>query len=195
MDELYRLIHTAPKVNEKNYETELTRKKAVIKLFKGYQKKFEKIKNLYDSYINEFNNDIAMTYTDSIEDVKIPVYEHKEGTISRNGNKYYCKINGVVISGNIGDVLPSHENYKIRKCKYESLKLCSRKHCPFYHNEEQRNFKENFWYSLIKNKKTLVEEIMIFKRKTCKEKREIIEDHNSFVMHNLLILILLSENE
>ena len=47
---------------------------------------------------------------------------------------------------------------------------------------------------MINNRATLSAEVELFKKKSLKDKQDIIEEHMSFTMHNLLILLTLMEN-
>ena len=165
-------------------------------MFKEIEKEYKKIKKQYDEFIERFYSKIDSALCVHSAPVSL---KHKKGppentTLCKEENTYLLKINNKLLYGNIGDVLPNHESDKIKKCVYRSISLCRRPNCTFYHDEEQRNFKLNTWARMINNRATLSAEVELFKKKSLKDKQDIIEEHMSFTMHNLLILLTLMEN-
>ena len=194
--ELNSILWIVPPVSVKNYQSELKRKKHAVVLFKEIEKEYKKIKKQYDEFIERFYSKIDSTLCVHSTPVAL---KYKKGMpenieLCREENSYLLKINNKLLHGNIGNVLPNYESYKIKKCVYRSISLCRRPNCQFFHEEEQRNFKLNTWSRLIINRDTLEDEIKLFKKKPLKDKQEIIEEHMSFTMHNLLILLTLMEN-
>ena len=194
--ELNSILYAALPVSVKNYQSELKRKKHAVLLFKEIEKEYKKIKKRYDEFIERFYSKIDSTLCVHSTPVTL---KYKKGLpenvdLCKEENTYLLKINNKLLHGNIGNVLPNYEALRIKKCVYRSTSLCRRPNCPFYHEEQQRNFKRNTWERMITNGATLEEEITLFKKKPLKDKQEIIEEHMAFTMHNLLILLTLMEN-
>lgn len=107
---------------------------------------------------------------------------------------YYLRINNTVIKGNIRGVVNRNETYKTSVCKYGHT--CSIDECPYYHfkPKEERNYKSNLFTKLIHCRSNIKKSIKNYRNKSQPEKNKYFEMHSDFIMHNILILMALSDD-
>lgn len=197
-------ILVAPRYYAFDYGRDLNHKRKATELFNEIQRSFKDIKCKYDAYIAKFNENVDKSLESSrpihplkcIDESKIkPKTKIQSAPLIKNASdeKYKVKINGKTLIGGIGGINPKYDRYKLQYCNFKSIHLCRRVECPFYHDEEQRNFNKDSWGKLINNKNNMDNKIKIFLREPYKTRKKIIDDHMAFTMHNLLITLTLMD--